>query len=110
MSRDLRKCFYCCNQELSLNQFQELLVVHLFISNILPVTEQCVRSDGCRGILSIHPALDLNRAEYNSILLGSLFQNRNILCVKRALVGIVKNVTFLLYVRVLCAFFEYVFL
>ena len=59
----------------------------------------------CAG--DILPAFDLHSLEWNAILLSGFFQDWYILCIKRTLVCIIKNIAAFIYMMVFCTFLEH---
>ena len=68
--------------------------------------EQSVIRDRCRSTLRIFPALNMDRPKRYIVLLRGLIQNRHVFSIKRALAGVVQNIPFFIYMRVLRAFLE----
>ena len=89
---------------LSAYQFQELLIVHLLIRNIFSVVKQRIIRDGCRCLLRFLSAVYVDRAKHNIIFRSSLFEDRDVLRVERALACVVQYISLFIYMRMLCAF------
>ena len=86
--------------------FQESLVVHLFVGDILAIVEDGIGGDGCRSVLCLLLALQMDGLERNTFFFGDGFKDGHILPVERALVGIVQDVATFFNMRMLCTFLE----
>ena len=94
---------YC---DLSTYQFQEPLVVHLFVGDIRAIVEDGIGGDGGWSVLCFLFALQMDGLERNPLFLGYGFKNRHILPIERTLVGIVQDIAALRDMQMLCTLLE----
>ena len=90
-----------------INHFQKLLIVHLLICDILAIIKQGIRRDRSWCILRFLHARESYGLEINPVLLSGFLQNQHILCIEGTLVCIVKDISILIDMRMLCAIFEH---
>ena len=74
-------------------ELKKFRVVHLLVRQIFPVIKERVCCNGCRRIPGFLPALEPDGPEGNLMLLCRLFHDGDILCVERALVRVVQDIS-----------------
>lgn len=94
------------NRNLSSNQLQKFSIIHLLVCQIYSVIKESIRCDRCGCVLRLFFIFDVYRFERDIMLFCSLFQDRNIFCVKGTLACIVKHISFFFDTRILGAIFE----
>ncbi len=73
-----------------IDQLDKLLIIHLLIRDIFSIMKQRIIGYRRRSILRFFPTRKPDCLKQNPHLLSSIFQNRNILCIKRALMRIIQ--------------------
>ena len=76
-------------------------IIHLLIRKIFSIIKQCIGCNRCRSILCFFFRFQSGCLKRNPSFPGNFKKHRNILCIKRTLIGIVQYIACLLNVWML---------